>query len=42
MNDLHNVTAYLFMYCVRKSGLFASLQASLSAARTGIQGFWDK
>lgn len=26
----------------RKSGLFASLQASLSAAKTGIQGFWDK
>ena len=28
---------------LRKSGrLFASLQASLNAARSGIQGFWEK
>lgn len=26
----------------RKSGLFASLSASWSAARSGIQGFWEK
>ena len=34
-----------YVSCVvfnRKSGLFASLTASLSAARSGIQGFLEK
>ena len=36
------VTEYILMWFLRKSGLFASLTASLSAARSGIQGFLEK